>query len=105
MSEIATVGLDLAKHVFQSRGVGCPLRHDLPELTQMAAKRIDRLRPLPDQQLTDAEHHGSPLGLFALHGHEAHRRAHGRFADRLGIGSIVLLPLHERSDVGRRDQP
>ena len=27
-----------------------------------------------------------------------------RLADRLGIGRIVLLPLDERLDVGRRDQ-
>lgn len=26
-------------------------------------------------------------------------------ADRLGIGCVVLLPLHERLDVGRRDEP
>jgi hypothetical protein len=29
----------------------------------------------------------------------------GRFADGLCIGGIVLLPLDERLDVGRRDQP
>lgn len=77
----------------QSRGVGCPLRHDLPELTQMVAKRIDRLRPLPDQQLVDPEHHGGPLGRFGLYGHKAHRRANGRFANRFSIGSVVLLWL------------
>jgi len=29
----------------------------------------------------------------------------GRFADGLGIGGVVLLPLDEGLDVGRRDQP
>ena len=86
-------------------GVGCSLRHDLPELGQVAAQGVDRLRPLPDQKLTDAEDHRSPLGLFTLHGHETHRRALCGFADRLGIGRIVLLALHEGLDVGGRDEP
>src|SRR5215472_12729203 len=35
---------------------------------------------------------------------EAHARPLGRFTDGLRIGRIVLLPLDERLDVGRRDQ-
>jgi len=57
------------------------------------------------QKFADAEDHRRPLRLFALHGHEAHRRPLRRFTDRLGIGRIVLLPLDEGLDVGRRDEP
>src|SRR3954449_9620804 len=32
------------------------------------------------------------------------KRMLGRFADRLGIRHVVLVPLHVRLDVGRRDQ-
>ena len=52
-----------------------PLPDDLPELCQMATQGIDRLRPLPDQQIAHPEDHRRPLGRFALHGNEAHRRA------------------------------
>ena len=45
------------------------------------------------------------LLLFALHRHEAHARALRRFADRLGIDRVVLLPLHKRLYIGGRDQP
>src|SRR3954462_5103992 len=44
------------------------------------------------------------LLLLAFHRHEAHARALGGFADGLGIRPVVLLPLHVRLDVGRRDQ-
>src|SRR5579859_1601372 len=35
----------------------------------------------------------------------ATNRMLGRFADRLGIDRVVLLPLHERFYIGGRDQP
>ena len=41
----------------------------------------------------------------ALHRHKPHRRPLRRLADRLSVGLVVLLPLHERLDVGGRDQP
>jgi hypothetical protein len=43
--------------------------------------------------------------LFALYGHEPHARPLRGFANRLGIDRVVLLSLHERFYVGRRDQP
>jgi hypothetical protein len=42
---------------------------------------------------------------FALPGHEPHARPLRRFADRLGIDRVVLLPLCERFYIGGRDQP
>ena len=43
--------------------------------------------------------------MFALHRHEPHAGALRRFADRLGIDCVVLLPLRERFYIGWRDQP
>src|SRR3954454_9735578 len=42
---------------------------------------------------------------FVFDGHKPHARSLRRLADRLGIGRIVLLPLHEGLDVCGRDQP
>lgn len=86
----------------QARCVCCPFGNHLAKLPQMAAKRIDRLCALADQQLPDSEHHGSALHVFALHRHEAHRRARRRFADRLGIRGVVLLAFDEWLDAGGR---
>jgi hypothetical protein len=45
------------------------------------------------------------LRLGALRLDEPHGRSLRRLADRLGIGHVVLLPLHERLHVGGRDEP
>jgi hypothetical protein len=42
---------------------------------------------------------------FTLHRHEPHAGALRRFANRLGIVRVVLLPLHKRLYIGGRDQP
>jgi len=57
------------------------------------------------QQLANPEDYRRALGLFTLHRHKTHSRAHRRFTDCFGIGSIIFLALDERLDVGRRDQP
>lgn len=46
-----------------------------------APERFARLRPLPDQELADAEYRCCALGLNALHGHETRGRAARRFED------------------------
>ena len=56
------------------------------------------------QEIARPEHESGRLGLLALGHHEAHGRALGCLADRLGIGGIVLLPLDEGLHVSRRDQ-
>ena len=71
----------------------------------MPADRVDGLRTLPDQQVAGTEHQGRSLLLLALHRNKAHVRTLRCLADRLGIGNIILLPLHERLHIGRGDQP
>ena len=78
---------------------------DKAELEEMPAQGIDDLGPLPHQEIARPEDESGGLGLLAFGSHEAHGRALGGLADRLGICGIVLLPLDERLDVRRRDQP
>jgi hypothetical protein len=72
-----------------------------PELSQMAADRIDDLGPLTDQKITSAKHNGGSLLLLALHRHKTHGRSLCGFADRLRIGRIILLPFDERRSPAR----
>jgi hypothetical protein len=64
-------------------------------LGQVPAQGVDALRPLADQEVAGAEHHRVRLLRLVPHRHEAHARPLRRFADRLGIGHVVLLPLDE----------
>lgn len=57
------------------------------------------------QQVPGPERHCSSLLRLGLRGDKAHGRSQRRFRNRLGIGRIVLLPLHERLHIPRRDQP
>ena len=75
------------------------------ELRQVTSQRIDDLSPLANEKITRPEHDRRTLSLRALGLNEPHRRPLNRFADSLGICSIVLLPLHKRLDVAWRDQP
>lgn len=45
------------------------------------------------------------LLLDGLDRHEAHVRSRGGFADRLGVGRVVLVRLHVRLDELRCNQP
>jgi hypothetical protein len=52
-----------------------------------------------------AEHDRRGQPFLALDRDKPHGRTSCRFADRLGIRRIILLPLHEGLHVGRSDQP
>src|SRR5829696_7724329 len=54
------------------------------------------LGALPDEEIARPEDHGRRLLRLALHGDEPHDRPLGGFADCLGVGHVVLLPLDER---------
>src|SRR5215475_8302781 len=73
--------------------------------SEVSPNRGNELGSLPNQQITCSEQQTCRLLLFALHGHEPHARPLRCFADCFGIDRIVLLPLHERLYIGRRDQP
>lgn len=70
----------------------------------MAAKGVDRSDPLADQELASPMQDEHRLLHFRLDWDKARARSGHRLADRLGIGSIVLVPLHVRLDVMRRHQ-
>src|SRR4051794_19642723 len=92
-------------NLYQLRDMSRSFGHHDAELGQMPAQGIDDLGPLPHQEIAGPEHESGGLGLLAFGSHEAHGRALGGLADRLGIRGIVLLPLDERLDVCRRGQP
>ena len=71
----------------------------------MGADRIDHGGLLANEEMTRAMEHETALLFERLGLNEAHARSHDGFADRLGIGSIVLLALEVGLHVGRRHQP
>lgn len=73
------------------------------ELSQMTTQSINRLRALANKQITRPEYDRRRLRLFALDRYEPHSRTLRRFADRLGVGGIVFLPLNERLYIGWGD--
>src|SRR5215472_17594931 len=85
--------------------MGDALRKDVAVFQQVPTKSVDALGALTHQQITGSKHDAVRLLLFGLDRNKAHARPLGCFTDRLCIGGIVLLPLDERLDVGRRDQP
>jgi hypothetical protein len=60
---------------------------------------------LADEQMARAIKHQATLLLGRLGSDEPHVGPGHRFADRLRIGSIVLLPFDVRLHIGRRHQP
>src|SRR5262249_19368835 len=77
---------------------------DVAVFQQVSAKSVDALGALTHQQIAGSKHDAVRLLLFGLDRNKAHARPLVCFTDSLGIGGIVLLPLDERLDVGRRDQ-
>ena len=74
-------------------------------LGQVPAQGVDALRPLPHQQVAGPEHNSVRLLCLVLHRHKAHPRPLRRFADRLSIRHIILLPLDKGLHVSGWDQP
>jgi hypothetical protein len=91
----------VGKHRHMRRPLGC----DPTIFSEVTPDRVDELGPLPHQQVTGPKHQTRSLLLFALHRHEPHARALRRFADRLGIDRVVLMPFHKRLYIGGWDQP
>src|SRR3954449_1233653 len=74
-------------------------------LSQVTAQGVDTLRPLPYQQVAGPEHNSVRLLCLVLHRHKAHPRPLRRFANRLSIRHIILLPLDEGLHVSGWDPP
>jgi hypothetical protein len=91
----------ITKHCYMRRPLGC----DPTVFSEVTSDRVDKLGSLPHQQITGPKHQTRRLLLFALHRNKPHVGALRRFAYRLGIDRVVLLPLHKRLYIGGRDQP
>jgi hypothetical protein len=66
------------------------------EFGKMTPYCIDRLGPLTNHKIANAEHHCRGLLLFALCRYEPHGRPLGCFTDRFGVSQV------RRSDFGFR---
>ena len=84
--------------------MGDALGKDVAVFGEMSTQGVDALSTLTHQKIPGPEHDAVCLLLLVLDRDEAHARPLRRLADRLGICGIVLLPFHERFDVGGRDQ-
>ena len=60
-------------------------RHDDAMFGKVSAQRVDRLGPLPDEQVSRPERHCRRLLGLGLRRHEPHRRAGRRLRNGLGI--------------------
>src|SRR5579863_4459005 len=79
-------------------------RRDNPKLRKMSADGIDHRRLLADEQVPSSVQRQATLLLWRLGCDEPHVWPGDRFADRLGVGGIVLVSLHIRLHIGRRHQ-
>src|ERR1022692_4543376 len=70
----------------------------------MCPQGIDQLGPLPHQQIAYSMLHQPALLLDRLDRDEPHGWAPDRFADRLGVGGIVLVALDVGLHILRRHQ-
>ena len=107
IGEVTTIGLDLAKHVFQVHGVDAQgatvLRKQLRRAQILGFfSRLPRCL-IGLEACATAQQHSSLL-VSRLDRHKAHRRPRNRLADCFRIGSIVLVALDVRLHVFRRHQ-
>ena len=97
-------------HVFVSDGVrkplemGGPPRRDQAMLGQVSTQGVDHLGTLANEHLPCPKEHRAGLLIFRLYGDKARGRTQRRLNDRIGIGSVVLLPLDEGPRIDWRDQ-
>jgi hypothetical protein len=74
-------------------------------LRQMDAQCIDQLGSLPHQKVARAKDHGSPCCSSVLNATKRIVGLEAALGDRLGVGSVVLLPAHKWLDVNRWNEP
>ena len=81
-----------------------PLRRYGRSLARTPAQGVDDLGPRPDQQIVVRRWTPAACASALFGATHPHGRPLRGLVDRFGIGGIVLLPLHERLHIGRRDQ-
>lgn len=87
--EVSTIGLDLAKNVFQAHGADAAS-------AIVFSKRLRRHKVLEFFAKQPACLVAMEACASAHHWSRAHRRPLGGLTDRLGISGVVLLPFHKR---------
>src|ERR1700722_1366694 len=79
-------------------------RRDDAELRKMSADAISHRSLLADEQVPGPMQRQASLLLWRLGRDEPHVWPGDRLANRLGVSSIVLVPLHIGLHIGRRHQ-
>jgi hypothetical protein len=77
----------------QFRDPFTPDRGDNAKLSQVSSDRINHCRLLADEQMAGAVKHQAALLLRRLCWNEPHVGPGHRFADRLSVSHVVLLPF------------
>jgi AraC-like DNA-binding protein len=72
------------------------LANDVAIFRQPTPQGVDALGTLAHQQVPSPEYNVVRLLSFVLYRDEAHSWSLCRLTDRIGIGSVILLPLHKR---------
>jgi hypothetical protein len=86
----------------QFRDSFAPDRRDNAELGKVRSDRINHRGLLADEQMAGAVKHQAALLLRCLGWHEAHVGSGDRFANRLSVSHVVLLPFDVGLHVSRR---
>ena len=81
-----------------------PDRRDNAELGKVSSDRINHRGLLADEQMACAMKHQAALLLGRLGRHEPHVGSGDRFANRLCVSHVILLPFDVGLHVGRRHQ-
>ena len=97
--------LQVGHHGGQLRDLAGALGCDNAELGEVSTQRVDQLSLLGDQRLAHPVDRQGALLLLALDRDKPHARSLHRFADRFGIGPVILLALDVGFDILRRHQP
>ena len=73
-------------------------------LCQVAAQCVQTLCALTNKEVSGPKDDGARLLRFVFDRDEPHVWPLRRLTDGLGVGGVILLPLHERLLIGRRYQ-
>lgn len=102
--QVGQIAVRRSEELFDPPDLVNALWNNVTVFVKTGPECIHQFGPLAHEAFPGTEEDGSALLLFRFRLDEAHLGPLGRNDDRLGIGGIVLLTLHKRLHVLRRDQ-
>jgi hypothetical protein len=104
MAQSSREAIGMGRHRFRSPDAWYRRQNSRHRPVADLPDRVRELNALAHQREPNPVEHHDALLLRAFDHDEAHRRAGDCFADRLRIGSVILLALYIWLDVARRHQ-